>query len=572
MIQQTQLFFAIFRNRYLRQKIFYSFYDYCIIKNISQLDNQYDRLCLLIKHAVPVVYYIKNLDHYHVYQSHAQKHLVTHVIVSSHFYVHHYTRLLRHQQPSPVLFGLAITDRESDPLLSANEFELPATVKYYKYTLADTLTKHHIPHSVTSLFLGVLVEAGVIPSRVTTLVVNIAYSRHQEDNIKTEKMTFSVHSLPKSLTSFSYYDHMFRFNDLNLNDLPPTLMYLNVTTNRGTLTGAGYGSLKYLLYSSTKCWTIPDTITQLKIDVSRDSLDSAKLPPNLNYLEFFEQNVFNSDSNTPFLFPSSLKTLSITIGSQVPISNYNCPRGIINYKNTNYLNRNINTYIPPWAEKAHISISNETSHLPVIPPAVTHLKFISFYHRSIEFTKEIPIGYFPYNLVKLTFQYNNELEVGLIPASVTDLKLHFSMPIRENVIPTSVTKLCLVGKHMDVCPIVIPNSVTTLSFQRYIQLDQNLQIPDSVKTLKVTKINNNIFPYNLFNSTFKNVTKFCLDQGVMYEKSFDDAMPNFKNNFSNLKQIVMAFTSFKVTYHFFDQKIYKEYHYDKKRNLKFKNK
>ncbi|KAF2068239.1 hypothetical protein CYY_010437, partial [Polysphondylium violaceum] len=163
-----QLFFSLWKNKNLLQKIKYSDIDYYIINNIAQLDKQYDYVLSLNLYGIPVVYNIKDLDQYNVYNLQTHKYLITHIIVSTHFYVNHYHIFLQEQQSQPILFGLSITTID-DLMIPA--IELPHSIQYMKYTISEPLTQEYIPKSLTSMFIKTFTNIDRIPNGVRTLVM-----------------------------------------------------------------------------------------------------------------------------------------------------------------------------------------------------------------------------------------------------------------------------------------------------------------------------------------------------------------------------------------------------------------
>ncbi|KAF2072952.1 hypothetical protein CYY_005745 [Polysphondylium violaceum] len=311
--QQTQLFFSIFRIRYLNQKILLSFNnDYYLVKTISRLDRQYDHLCLLKSVNIPVVYDIQNIDHYHIYNAHKHKSLITHIIVSSHFFIHHYHNLLQESQPLPILFGITITDKEKDPVLLANE--LPPSVQYYKYTIGGTITKDHIPRLATVVHLSVgELDSGVVPNNVETLILRCP------DYVVTNPsalVEFNYQSIPKSVKCLTLYRN---FEKININLLPPNLRYLRLV-NRN-IQGDGFGSLKrlsMLCLDGEEMITRPNSVTQLKLFHVQKYDTAIQLPPNLYFLHIQKMyQDYSKVSQLPAPLPRNLKTLSLDIQTKL---------------------------------------------------------------------------------------------------------------------------------------------------------------------------------------------------------------------------------------------------------------
>ncbi|KAF2078600.1 hypothetical protein CYY_000100 [Polysphondylium violaceum] len=556
------LFFSIWRNKYLLQKIYYSDIDYYIIKNVSHLDKRYSYLVSLNHFNKPVVYHIKDLDHYHVYSSHQHKHLITHIIVSTHFYVNHY-HIVQQQTKSPILFGLSITTPD-DPLILATE--LPLSIRYFKYTtFSQPLTKEYVPQSLTSLYLDISATIDQIPTKIKTLNIDTYDVDDQNRDLKYWKLDNG--NLPPSLTKLQFNDrHKITKFDFNLDEMPPNLFYLSIS-GEGRFKGNGSGSLKYYkLYNSSRSYQIPTSVTQLKIKVP--SLNLTPLPPNLNHLEYeLVDNDRTRAIKSPEKFPEKLTTLSIGNCYFKTINKDNCPPGLLYYKNWSYKIQTDTPYIPPSVTKLRLSVSEKMEELPVLPSSLLELKMFCF--DSLKPTKPFQ-GYFPNTIVKLSFQSSEEIFVGLIPPSVTDLKLISKHAIHKGTIPNSVTKLHLIHKRM-VQPIVIPNSVTYLTFEHDEQIYSHIEIPDSVKTIKVKHLSFNNFPFiDYFKTTFKNITRFsthsilCISEEDVY--LLLNKLAN-ENLLSNLKQMDIYHSN----YHIIDQKVIKKED-DHIGSWKFKNK
>ncbi|KAF2072560.1 hypothetical protein CYY_006135 [Polysphondylium violaceum] len=537
-----QLFFSVFRNKYLFNKIvIHAFTDYIVIKNILQLDKQYDRLVTLNKLNIPVVYHILDINYFHFYNTHKHKHLITHVIVSSYFYKYH-LHLLKgdddHQQQQqqlqqttikPILFGISTT-RESDPLIPADE--LPASIKYFKYTIVRPISKEYIPESVTSLYLGVTVDVGVIPNTVKTLVMYIDLPGLNPPPL----VDFNIESLPKSLTSFSFHDCFFRAHSFNLEKMPPKLVYLNIKVFKGSLIGTSRtGSIKYLVFCSKSMSEIPSSVTYLYLDdamweSSTPTPPSIQLPPFLSYFSYIKSVSRIAMPTIPKLLPPHLKSLALNQCLFKDITRDNCPPGVLYYKNVSDRKERSQPFIPPSATNVNIFLSDKIDAYPIIPPSVTTLKIKC----SPSLSKSLPRGFFPNNITTLTLCYDGKLSPGTIPFSVTKLKLQYSKPIKVDVIPYSVKKLSLSSKK-PVKPIIIPTSVTTLGFEYQNQIYPGIQIPTSIKTLKVANPNIVNFPFHLFPS----ISTFCSgapdSRRHRYFEEAYDSMTNFPKNIKIVK-------------------------------------
>ncbi|KAF2071487.1 hypothetical protein CYY_007203 [Polysphondylium violaceum] len=554
------IFFTIWRDRCLQQKIFLSTIDYVLLKNLIQLDKQYSFLSKLNNNNIPVAYHIKDLDHYHIYNAHQHKSLITHIVVSSTFYQNH-LHLIQQQQKQPILFGISISSQNNDPVLNVKD--LPNSIQYYQYkNKKQQITKDLIPQSITSLDIEISsIKPGVIPNRVKTLVLGLARSN------------LDIKCFPKSLTSATIYDFCFKnTHKINLDLLPPRLLYLNLTKIEGEITGNGPKSLKYFV-GRTEHLDVPSSVTQLK-RVSHTNLNDVHLPPNLTFLGNhypinFGPNVWSIPENTL----SRLKALLLDNIPHSCITKENCPPGILYYRNRNYKLNNHVPYIPSSATKVSISICNEMERLPIIPSTVTDLAMENP-NGQVLFTKSIKNGYFANNIVKLSLKYDLELTPGIIPSSVTDLKLIYSKPIKADIIPPSVVKLCLISRET-VKPIILPNSITSLSFENDIQVYSDMVIPKSVETLKIfNQLNFQTFPFQLF----KNITR-------LNTRGIDDAKSNFiktfgittDNNYneklfpSNIKLVEFRYSN--INYYIIDKKVYKEENHVKNNHfIKFDNK
>ncbi|KAF2073353.1 hypothetical protein CYY_005323, partial [Polysphondylium violaceum] len=505
---------------------------------------------------------IKDLDHFHIYNSHQNKHLITHIIVSSHFYVNHYNIVQKQpQHQQPILFGLSITTPE-DPLILATE--LPLSIKYFKYTtVSQRLTKEYLPQTITSLYIDISVSIDQIPKSVKTLTIDSSYqSKRDEKRLENMKFHHLSQLLPPSLTKFQFNDFSHKAKiDFNLNQMPPNLTYLAIFGDF-TFTGNGNGSLKYLKLNtkvSDRPYLIPTSVTQLKM--TTPSINSTLLPPNLNHLEYNFIGLHGETATAPNKFPEKLTTLSLKNCSFTNISKNNWPSSVLDYRNWSEQSEKDVPYLPPSLTKARLSIHNDMKEFPILPSSLIELKMVST-RRFETFAGPSPLhSYFPNTIVKLALEYSDELFIGLIPTSVTDLKLHYSKPIPKGAIPNSVTKLHLFNSSSDLAkPIVIPNSVTYLNFEFERQLYPELEIPDSVKTLKIKYMEFlKITPFlNYFKTTFKNITRFSTRSSIYKKIKLIVEKLRDKKLFPNLKQINVVGGN----YHFTDQNmVYKEVDY-----------
>ncbi|KAF2074347.1 hypothetical protein CYY_004323, partial [Polysphondylium violaceum] len=318
------------------------------------------------------------MDHYHLYNIHKHKHLITHFVLSSTFYQNHYHLLKQQeskkrkhidQQPkSPIIFGITINDLYKDPHLLSKD--LPSSIQYYRLQSEEPITKDHVPKSTTSLSLCLkkVLPMDAIPKKVKTL-----------DLILNDCEMFTPECLPRLLESLYLFDDN-QDKTIELQHLPPTLLNLSV-----------YGT-------GIDCTKVSKTIKYLS-----HNLNLSKVPASVTQLQ--------TTSN-------KLKVLSLKGCSSTSINCDNCPPGIIEYKNKTNRKEKETPYIPPMAIKVVITVSDEMDELPTIPPTVTDLnmKTVNTYP---PFTKPIVNGYFTNNIVKLSFKYDLLLVVGIIPSSVT---------------------------------------------------------------------------------------------------------------------------------------------------------
>ncbi|KAF2077994.1 hypothetical protein CYY_000718 [Polysphondylium violaceum] len=536
-----QLFFSVFRNKPLRQKIFhqifYSYYDYHILKNICQLDRQFDRLSKLYQYNVPIVYNLATLDNYHIYNSHPHKYLITHFILSTSFYTCHMDLLDQKTRENPsIIFGISI-DNESDPIIDIDQ--LPKSIKYFRNTIR--LKSQNIPPSVTSVHIHAKsLEIGAIPSKVKTLVAFISSPGR--------KIILDPHAIPSSVTSFSYYEFNSCMKYVDLNKLPTGLRYLNINSE---VKGNGYGSLKYLTFNLfrkevTKV-DIPKSVTQLRLS-GIESFSMVNFPPNLVHLELEKKNTGHEILALPKALPPKLKTLLLKNFTNKDMSKDICPPGVLHFANEFNRTDRSPPFIPPSATKVSICTDEIVDQLPYIPPTVTDLK--------LKRSTFIDNGLSPYNnIVKLYFQHDGHLCPGDVPSSVTDLTLEYSKSVDKGVIPNSVTKLSLVC-NSPVKPIIIPDSVTTLSFEHQIQLFYPIDIPSSVTKLKCKGLVYDSFSMNLFKNT---LSTLCLGQ----LDHFDNVVEMIRKSKipSNIKAIKQTHPDNRCVFYFIDGKVYREsYH------------
>ncbi|KAF2071479.1 hypothetical protein CYY_007195 [Polysphondylium violaceum] len=517
------LFFSIWRNKYLRKKIApLSYTQYVIIKNITVLDKKYEYLSLLNHYHVPVVYHIRDLDHLCIYTSHKHNYLITHVIVSASFYKNHLHLLQQQQSPAtPILFGISISESDSDSKIIGKE--LPLSIQYYSNTRLKPLTKDDIPRSVTSLFLGTSnIELGVIPEGVKTLVID-----------KQGEQIFKFENLPRSLTSLYFFSNTYSNGEkVDFDLLPPNLLSFNLNIlDDLDCTGNLPKSLTCLSHNPK---IIPDGLVRLNMK-SITHLSDYIFPKSLTYLKY-NYILFDSQSSK-ISFPPNLKTLLLDSCPNSILNQDNCPSGILSYSNINYFENFEVPYIPPTATKVYLKFLNEIKELPIIPTSVTHLEIVS------KFAKVVPNGYFSNNITKLAFHSDQDLYPGLIPSSVTKLTLTYAKPIQAHVIPSSVKKLSLKGPKVS---IELPNSITSLSFENQNQVYSDIVIPNSVTKLKVRNMDFKTFPFHLF----KNVTTLSTIQ----------ILSNAKGTFEKL----FSTTNIKIVkrgdfyYHCINQQLYKE--------------
>ncbi|KAF2072950.1 hypothetical protein CYY_005743 [Polysphondylium violaceum] len=561
MERQTHLFFTIFRNTYLKQKIFLLFfYDFYKIKDIPQLDKQYNLLSLLKRFNIPVVYDIQNIDHYHIYNAHKHKSLITHIIVSSHFYINHYHQL-QELQKSPILFGITITDKEKDPVILANE--IPPSVQYYKYTIGGTITKDHIPRSATLVDLALhQLDAGVIPNRVETLVLSLKSPNSVVTNPRTQ-VELNYQSIPKSVKVFSWCDYNSKFGNLNINLLPPNLEYLLVNSK---IQGDGFGSLKRLSMFcpiNQEMITIPNSVSHLKLlSTQKGKYDTAiQLPPNLYFLhieKLYEE--YRQVSQIPDL-PLNLKTLRMDRYSNKTITKSNCPPNLLSYRNFNSKEEKEFPYIPPTATKVSICFGKvDNNNLPMIPPSVTDLKI---HCRLVN----IPQGYFSNNIIKLDLKSDGNLKAGVIPSNVTHLCLNVSastIPILQDIIPNSVSKLDLKIDDLGVSvPITLPENIRSVAITSNMLHPFNQVVPSNLKTLKLYSLSHpGDFYFHIFDQ-FPNLSKLCLSVELKdsFSHMFDIVRPNYNNSKfpSTIKQVKFKSQNTgrpSESYHFINDKVY----------------
>ncbi|KAF2072943.1 hypothetical protein CYY_005736 [Polysphondylium violaceum] len=557
MNNNDQLFFSIFKNKYLMQKIYCFYYDYTVLRNITDLDKKHNHISSL-HHQIPIVYHLQTLDHYVIYNSHKHKHLITHFILSTRFYLNHLNVLQQQNNTTttPIIFGISINDR-NDPILFAHQ--LPPSIKYYRFKLTETVTKNHIPPSVTSIYLESLpIDVGVIPNNVKTLALYI--SNPSDDSYQINPKWF-----PQSLTSLTYVD-VFAESGVDMSELPKSLTYLNI---KNSLTGIGHDSIKYLLNRSYESFTVPSGVTHFHLCGGWDSFEDVVLPPSVTHFEIVKETIDQFIPKIPNFLPLTLKSLSLETCSNSSINIDNCPPNLLYYSNYNERCEKVVPYIPPLAKKVILSTDENTPNLPSIPKSVTDLSIrCSVY--DYPFKGTIPNHYFTNNLVKLVFHYFGQLEPGVIPSNITDLELGTHNPIIQGVIPCSVTKLSLLCDHV-VQPIIIPQSVTTLSFWDEKQVYSNTLIPNSVKTLKFSFID---FTTLKINYLPKSISTLCIDdtdsyQGSEFEERFQIQFPNYNIDLfpSNIK--LVKFTqkgdTIKRCYHFINQKVYMEIDFEKDR-------
>ncbi|KAF2073960.1 hypothetical protein CYY_004747 [Polysphondylium violaceum] len=531
----NNLFFSLWRNIYLKQKVFLSYTDYVIINNITKLDKHYNHLLSLQQNNIPVVYHLNDLDHYFLYSSHRYKYIITHVIVSTYFYVN-YINLLQ-KDNAPIIFGVTITDKDKDPILLA--CDLPRLIKYYKYTNGDLINKDYIPKSVTSVYLEFTsIDVGVLPNRVKTLVL--------ENQKRDLQKKFNTKCLPPSLTQFRFHD---REKKLSINlDKFPNLLYLNINSYKNVI--KGNGSIKYLLLAigSKKVLKnkIPITVTQLKVK-SLIPLNKFKLPQNLIHLSY--QMLNEKERIALPSLPSSLETLIL----KCCLSSYpkDFPPALANYTYTHHNYDETILFIPPKIKKLKAKFHYKLIEVPIIPPTVTDFKMA---YPHYDFIKPMKLDHLT-NITKLTLRYNGDLFIGIIPPTVKDLYLLHTTPIEKGVIPNSVTKLSLKCQYS--VSVYIPNSVSTLKVNRETDM-RYMKIPTSVKVLK-----GNLNERFLFDS-FPNITTFCFgekDDIPLFEKILEIKFPYYNiNRISSNTRLVTIGGRYqnRSKYHFIDGKVYKE--------------
>ncbi|KAF2070124.1 hypothetical protein CYY_008554, partial [Polysphondylium violaceum] len=504
---------------------------------------------------------------------------------------------------TPILFGISITDKIKDPIILAND--LPQSIKYYKHTNCDKINKDFIPKSVTSVYLDTTsIDIGAIPNSVKIMVLNKPreyeyvdsdvddgsdgsdgsddsddsdYEYYQDDKEEL-KEEFDIKCLPQSLTQLNFNDE-YGIAYINLDEMPPNLLYLNLNECKCVINGNGNGSIKYLLFGieskelSENFFNIPESVTQLKFG-SFYSLEKFNLPSNLTELSYEYWGNAYTLINLPLL-PRNLKTLNLNCFLTCE-SKHNFPIGLINYTNKNQqTNQEKVLIIPDSVRKLQVYNQPTFSELPVIPSTVTDLEIAEYWNLLTMQIKQLT------NIIKLNIcfdQYDDdelpdELLIGLIPPTVTDLQLNYDClkPIEKGVIPNSVTKLHLFSRKT--VPIYIPNGVTTLTFSYDNQIYPEIEIPSSVRTLGVYRVNFEEFPFHLF----PNVTTFWFSESDYYlefEQKLEMNFPNYNTNILPSNTRLVKFDNrnrYRINYHFIEQKVYKEHYHLANNLLDFKH-
>ncbi|KAF2078307.1 hypothetical protein CYY_000399 [Polysphondylium violaceum] len=473
-MNDQDIFFLIWRNRYLQQKVFLSFTDYIIIKNITQLDKKHNHLLSLNQHNIPVVYHLKDLDHYFIYFTSVYLD-TTSIDIGA---IPNSVKILVLNNPREDIdhdielkedFDIKSLPQSLTQLNFNDEYgrvyinldEMPPNLLYLnlnecKCVINGNENFFNIPESVTQLKFG---------------------SFYPPENF----------NFPSNLTdlSYEYWDRSFKA-PINLPPLPRNLKTLNSNCFL-TCESKDNFPIGLINYTNTterinqeKVLIIPDSVKKLVIYNQRTFSELPVIPSTVTYLEL--KRYYN-------LFNKQVKQLT------------NITKLIICF------DRNIDYdlligLIPPTVTDLGLTYSKPIEK-GVIPNSVTKLYLDSF--------KAVPI-YIPNGVTTLTFLDNDQI-------------------YPEVEIPSSVRTLGAYRVNFEKFPFHLFPNVTKFWFNKsdyYLEFEEKLE-------MNFPNYNNNILPSNTRLVKLENLYRYRINYHFIDQKVYKEHY-HLANNLLNFKQ------------------------------------
>ncbi|KAF2073295.1 hypothetical protein CYY_005394 [Polysphondylium violaceum] len=466
--KKNDLFFNIYRDRYLRSIIDY--YQYITrpltLSHLTQLNK------LTVNEQTKgnhICYNIDTRDKLTLYQSHSLSFLITHLIVNIEFL----SIVKETKKRNVVIYGLNIPPqpglgdiisipddiqylRTTYPLLCKIS-KIPSTLTFLYLDLIYPTNVNHIPDCVKYLTIncrrGYLhISRGVIPSNVTSI------------RFECLGQTIRPHLFPLSVK----YLWMPISNSLieDSRSLPLQVEYLNI-------------GRKELIPN-----LIPKTVRKLRCG------NNSEKPIQVNSIPQGVEFLYLSDSTknlklTPNAIPNGVSTLYFGKSYYHPLGQEDIPESVTNLRLSNTFAKL--SYIP--SKIVSLEAPNLFADtLPILPPTLT-----SLVATTSAIYKPIPLDYFPQQLTKLHFHVY-QLEPHIVPSSVTNLSITTPSSLKLGSIPTSVQKLRIVSlAHISVPQGVIPSSVVKLKLEFLINNLSVIDVSSSVEYLYLQYNSEEIF-------------------------------------------------------------------------------
>ncbi|KAF2070289.1 hypothetical protein CYY_008395 [Polysphondylium violaceum] len=499
-----QLFFSLWRNKFIKNKIILSSIDSIIIKDLSVLGRYRNKLLYLKENGVSIVYKIKDLSSFDIYTLFSCLFfggLEPQFILPSEC-LPYLIKTHQKQKLVEMIYGISIStdDQQGVDWLKQDFLQ---SIKYLEYQGLTPIPENYIPQSVTAIDFREFseIQVNVLPKNCKSL--NLGFRRSDEIESIEE-------IIPQGLTNLSISGLW--SCSLNIDLLPKSLVKLDLTHFYGRMCGDRVNNnVKHL----TTPWDTPN-ISNLfysvtHFDLSCTALENVFLPPALKYLKV---NHFKPISALVTKFPPTLTSLISDSFSGIKDLTLQDIPNVVQYQAT----YSEGAFIPPHVTDLTLKLPIDIKSLPIIPSRVEKL--------DIDFkSTHVPIDYFSNNstLAKLSIRINHVLQPGSIPNTVTILKIKTPHPIQANVIPASVTKLRLTGDKINNHQhSVLPKTVKTLCLYDISPLlfNNDIQVLRHVETVKFSRNSCDMDPKNLFQQLKKfkplpsNLKYFKFDNGI----------------------------------------------------------
>ncbi|KAF2074479.1 hypothetical protein CYY_004224 [Polysphondylium violaceum] len=405
------------------------------------------------------------------------------------------------QQIPTFLYRRNLLDQVYQIYKPGEEISNTTTVLIWRENQA--ITHGIIPHGVKKIIFGHTFNQAIIKDTLPGSVNQIVFGNDFSQ-------CFSNIHLPESVKSLSLRKY---YPNLNPDIFPKSILYLyflSYTHGRDFI--QFFSKLpKSITHLSFKCKKLgggrvtpfqiqkhhfkikyPSIECLIEFILNRDyDNDSISIDNNNN-------NQINNNNNNNIIVPSSEIHLNYESDSPIPVgsldhlniksivfsSSYNqaLPKGSLPNTITRLMFENFNQFVfsPPLSLK-HLFLKNFNQSLNsnMLPTTLESLYLVT--------NKEIPIGVIPHGLKCLFLGPNNhEIKQGVIPNTVEQLEIEMDNNLNTKSIPYGVSILKLRGKgtfkHGS-----IPNSVTKLFIDAtYISLEEG-SIPNSVTSLTLSK-------------------------------------------------------------------------------------